>query len=152
VCNASTAHLFRADPPAGHYELIRSFEHPEGHARAADLVTDVPGRKPVGGSRGEGAGSRQGGFHGRPGAEPDTGPREVEARKFARTLAAVLDHALDEHAYEALWLVAPPRFLGLVKAELGDQAQKRLDQTMDKDLAWLDPREIVRRMRKASAP
>jgi protein required for attachment to host cells len=152
VCDASRAHLFRTKPPGRPYELIASFDHPEGRARVGDLVADANGRKPVGGSRGVGVvGSRPGGFHGRPGAEAETDPRDVEAQKFARDLAATLERGLDAHAYEALVLVAPPRFLGMVKATVSGQVAKRVEETIDKDLAAMEPREIERRVRAERA-
>ncbi len=148
VCDASRAHLFRTTPAGRPYELIASFDHPESRARVANLVADTNGRKPVGGSRGVGvAGSRPGGFHGKPGVEADTDPKDVEAQKFARDLAAALERGLDAHAYEALVLVAPPRFLGLVKATVSAQVAKRVQGTIDKDLAAMAPREIERRVR-----
>jgi len=148
VCDASRAHLFRTKPPGHPYELIASFDHPEGRARVVDLVADTNGRKPVGGTRGVGViGARPGGFHGRPGVAPDTDPKDVEAQKFARDLAATLERGLDAHAYEALVLVAPPRFLGLVKATVSGQVAKRLEETIDKDLAAMEPREIEKRVR-----
>jgi protein required for attachment to host cells len=148
VCDASRAHLFRTKPPGHRYELIASFDHPESRARVSDLVADVNGRKPAGGSRGVGVlRSRPGGFHGRPGVEADTNPKEVEAQKFARDLATELEKGLDEHAYEALVLVAPPHFLGMVRATVSEQVAKRVEGTIDKDLAAMDPREIERRVR-----
>ena len=47
----------------------------------------------VGGTRGDGQGARPGGFHGRPGAEPETNAKEVEAQKFARDLVAQMKPA-----------------------------------------------------------
>ncbi len=134
VCDASRAHLFRTKPPGRPYELIASFDHPASRAHVSDLVADTNGRMPAGGTRGVGVlGSRPGGVHGRPGAEPDTDPKDVEAQRFARDLAATLERGLDAHAYEALVLVAPPRFLGLVKATVSSQVAKRLEETIDKD-------------------
>jgi protein required for attachment to host cells len=147
VCDASRAHLFRDGPPAGPFELQSSFDHPDSRARVVDLVSDTNGRMPSGGSHGDGGGSRPSGFYGRPGAAPDTDPKEVEAERFARELAAVLAKGLDDHAYEALLLVAPPHFLGVIKAALGGQVAKRLQATLDKDFAEMDPREIARRLR-----
>jgi len=149
VCDEGRGHLFREGPPGSGYELIATYDHPEGRARVVDLVSDTYGRKPVGGSHGDGLGGRPGGFPGRPGAEPDTDPKDVEAQKFARQLAAALGKGLDDHAYEAWVLVAPPRFLGLIKATVGEQVRKRLRATLDKDLASMAPREIVRRLAAA---
>jgi protein required for attachment to host cells len=117
----------------------------------ADLVADAQGRKPVGGSRGEGAGGRPGGFYGRPGAEPDADPKEVEAQKFARELGAAIEHERYAKPDEALGLVAPPHFLGLVRAVLGERGGRRVEVSIDKDLAALAPREIQRRLRAERA-
>jgi protein required for attachment to host cells len=146
VCDASR--LFRTKPPGHRYELIASFDHPESRARVSDLVADVNGRKPAGGSRGLGVvRSRPSGFHGRPGVEADADPKEVEAQKFARDLAAEMEKGLDEHAYDALVLVAPPHFLGMVRAKVSEQVAKRVEGTIDKDLAAMEPREIERLVR-----
>src|SRR4029079_10599152 len=102
-----------------------------------DIVTDHNGRKPVGGLRG----------NGRPGVEAETDPKEVEAQKFARELAGELKKGLDDHAYDALILAAPPHFLGLLKDALDDQVRRRVEATIAKDLSPLAPSEIQRRLR-----
>jgi protein required for attachment to host cells len=151
VCDASRATLFRETTPRRTFEPIESFAHPESRLRVRDLMADAQGRKPVGGSRGDGQGSRPGGFHGRPGAEPDTDPKEVEAQKFARDLVATLEKGFDDHAYDALILVAPPHFLGMLRAMLSDRVTRKLVTTIDKDLAALDAREIERRVKAERA-
>lgn len=145
VCNASRALVFEETSPGHPYVTIAELAHPESRAHVTELVSDAQGRKPVGGSRG--ADTRPGGFHGRPGAEPHTDPKHVEAQKFARELAGLLLKGLDDHAYEALVLAAANKFLGLVKTTLDKQVRARLEATVDADLAWLDPREIERRLR-----
>jgi hypothetical protein len=152
TCDASRAHIFSEHSPGRAFEHVASFEHPESRARTSDLVTDTNGRKPVGGSHGGGVnGNRPGGFHGLPGAAPDTEPKDVEAQKFAREITAELARGLDAHAYDALVVAAPPRFLGLLKQTLGDQVTKRLEATIDKDFSALAPREIERRLRAERA-
>ncbi len=152
VCDASRAHLFEEREPGGGYPLVASFLHPKSRAHVTDLVTDANGRKPVGVSRGVGmVRSWQGGIQGRPGVEPDTDPKEVEAQKFARELSATLTRGFDDHRYDALVLVAPPHFLGLLKATLDEPVKKRLEGTVDKDFSPLEPREIERRLRAERA-
>jgi protein required for attachment to host cells len=151
VCNASRAHLLRESLPARKFDLIAVLEHPESRLHVVDLVTDATGRKPVGGSHGNGAGGRPGGFHGRPGAEPDTDPKEVEAQKFARELASTIEKALQTNPDESLALVAPPHFLGLLRTTLGDRIVRRVEVSLDKDFAGLPPREIERRLRAVRA-
>src|SRR4051812_29876359 len=91
VCDASRARLF-ADGGIGkplHPKDV--LEHPDSRSRARDLMADATGRKPAGPSAGGHYGGRSVslGF-GRVGVEPDTDPKEVEAEKFARELAALL--------------------------------------------------------------
>lgn len=147
ISDASRARIFAETSPGRAYALVATFEHPESRAHVGDLVTDTNGRKPVGGSRGAGVNGRAGGFFGRPGAEPDTDPKDVEALKFARDLAATLEKGLDDHAYDALVIAASPRFLGMMKETISEQVRRRLEQTIDKDLTLLPPHEIEKRVR-----
>ena len=150
ACDASRARLYREENSGKAYSLIESFEHPESRKRVVDLVAGEQGRKPVGVSMGEG-GVRvpQGGGHGRPGAAPETDPKEVEAQKFARELATALEQHLFAHAFDALVLAAPPHFLGLVKATLSDQVAKRVRATVCKDLAQVEPRDLGQHLKAA---
>ena len=148
VCDASRARLFAEAAPGREFSLVASFEHPASRERARDLTTDANGRKPVGGTHGGGVnGNRPGGFHGRPGVEPDTNPKEVEAVKFARDLAGALEKGFDAHLFDALIISAPPHFLGLLKETIPDKIMKRLSHTIDKDFSLLQPRDVERRVR-----
>jgi len=151
VCDASRARLFSEISRARSYALVASFEHPECRRRVSDLVADAQGRKPVGGSRGAGVRGRPGGFFGRPGVEQATLPKDVEAIKFARDLAATLERGLDDHAYDALVLTAPPRFLGQLLETISEQVRRRLSRTIDKDLSLLPPRDVEKRVRAHEA-
>jgi protein required for attachment to host cells len=148
VSDASRARLFADTSAARPYALVATFDHPESRARVADLVSDTNGRKPVGGSRGVNA--RPGGFHGRPGVEPDTDPKDVEAIKFARDLSDALSKGLDDRGYDELIVAAPPRFLGMLRETVSEQVRRRMVREIDKDLSLLPPREIEKRIRAAS--
>ncbi|MFT3774263.1 MAG: host attachment protein [Minicystis sp.] len=147
VCDASRARLFEEAGPGRDFSVIASFEHPESRERARDLMADANGRKPVGTSRSAAANARSSGFYGRPGVEPDTDPKEVEAQKFARSLAEELEKGFDAHQYTALVITAPPHFLGLLKEMIPEKVRRRLVLTLDKDLSLLPPRDIERRIR-----
>lgn len=151
VSDQSRARLFADGPRPQDFALLAEFEHPAGRAHVGDLVADANGRKPVGGSRGAGVNGRSRRFHGRPGVEPDTGPKEVEALKFARDLAHELERAVDQHRYEELIVAAPPRFLGLLKDTICEKVRRRLILTIDKDLSLLPLPEIAHRTRLARA-
>jgi protein required for attachment to host cells len=38
--------------------------------------------------------------------------------------------------------VAPPKFLGLLRKELGKEVEKCVVEELDKDLAWFNAREL----------
>jgi protein required for attachment to host cells len=151
VCDASRARLFSDTSPNRSYALLATFEHPEARQHVSDLVADAQGRKPVGGSRGAGVNGRPGGFFGRPGTEQENSPKEVEALKFARDLAAALERGLDDHAYDAVVVAAPPRFLGRLLETISEQVRRRLARTIDKDLSLLPPRDVEKRLRAQQA-
>jgi len=146
VCDASRARLFQERTDGTGLSQLQTFDHSESRAHARDLMSDANGRKPVGPVPAGPNHGGQGGAYGRPGAEPDTDPKEVEAQKFARQLAEVLEKGLNEHAYERLVLVAPPHFLGTMRGTVGAQVKKRLEVTIDKDLTNIDQHELVKRL------
>jgi protein required for attachment to host cells len=90
-------------------------------------------------------------YLGRPGAAPETDPKEVEAQKFARELADVLERGLNDHAYESLVVVAPSRFLGLLRGSVAKTVRKRIDGTIEKDLTWLERPQLEQRLRQMMA-
>ncbi len=156
ICDASRARLFREEPKGLGYTLLDEFSHVESRAHVRDLMADAQGRKPNGYPGGVGQGSFPGGttggnYLGRPGAAPDTDPKEVEAQKFARELADRLEKSLNEHEFDALVLIAPPHFLGLVKSTVSGQVGKRIVGTVDKDYTWLEPRDLEARLRELRA-
>ena len=141
VADASRARFFREDPKERTFEQIGAFDHEASRAKVRDLMADANGRKPVGPSMSAGHLA-----HGRPGAEPDTDAKSVEAEKFARELADYIESGVLAHAFESLVLVAPPHFLGLLRAQLGKEAPRHVETTIDKDLTMFDLRDIEQRM------
>ena len=156
VCDASRAHLYREEPKGRGFTLLESMEHEDSRARVRDLMADAQGRKPNGNPHGMGNTSPpgtalNGNYLGRPGAAPDTDPKAVEAQKFARELAGRLEKGLVEHEYDKLVLIAPPQFLGLLKNTVGTQVSKHLEDTINKDLSWLDGPRLEERLRELRA-
>ena len=64
--------------------------------------------------------------------EPKTDPHREAKHDFARHLATRLEAASPR--YDSLVLVAPPAFLGDLRAALGEEARRRLIGSLDKDL------------------
>jgi protein required for attachment to host cells len=62
---------------------------------------------------------------GRHAKEPRADPRAVEKRRFAHTLAAILEDGLNQGRFDCLVLVAPPRTLGLLRDELSKSLREK---------------------------
>ena len=113
-----------------HLEEIESFVNPGGRMQGRELVEDAHPR-----------------FRGTAGPGNDReemSAPDIEAEKFSKELGRYLDHARTEHRYDRLYLVAPPRFLGMLRKELGKEVQKLVRDELDKDLSWFDAREVER--------
>jgi protein required for attachment to host cells len=131
VGNASRARLFQRETAEGDWRLVEEFENPKSRARASDLVTGKAGRSQKRGSPSYSVA-----------LEPHTDPKRLEAEHFAATLAKHLEHGLGQGAYSRLYLVAPPRFLGLLRERLSEQVEKHLAGCLDKDFTSLEAREL----------
>ena len=133
LADAATARVY--EPQAGQrdWKLIAELTHPESRAKESELGTDKPGRVK------QSTGSRAA-------MEPPTPRKEVEIEKFARQIATALDDAFVRKAYERLVLVAPPDFVGVLRAVLPERVEGRIATTIEKDYLHLDPPEARERV------
>ena len=87
-----------------------------------------------------------------PGAGPRHGyaPREdwhqFEKRRFAASMAGVLNAAARRRAFDRLVLVAPPEPLGALRAKLDPAARQRVVKEIGKDLTGVGERELSSRL------
>lgn len=133
IGDGSRARLFRVGPRRA-WELLREFEHPETRAKARDLVTDREGRV------------KQSFSPMAPAMQPTTPLHTIEAERFAHSVAKVLESGLADHSYDRLVLVAPPHFLGLLRATIPQNVAKRVQLTLDKDYTALKADELAERV------
>jgi protein required for attachment to host cells len=117
---------------------VEDFVNPEGRLHNREINSDAKGR-----------------FRGpdRPGGHSsDDEERTVEhySEVFAKRVADYLDKARNEHRYERLVLVAPPKLLGQIRKELAKEVEKLVVDELDKDLSWFNAREIERYFAKGS--
>jgi protein required for attachment to host cells len=68
------------------------------------------------------------------------------AELFARRVADHLDLALRQHRYTALYLIAAPRFLGLLRKAITPQVADVIVEEVNKDLVHADNADIERRL------
>lgn len=129
IADAGHARIFARRLPAGPWQELpeAAVENPMPPSRA--LGTERPGRVHESASTTRHA------------IEPRTDPHRARRRAFARRLAEWLDDEADRFA--ALLLVAPPAFLGELRAELGPAAGRKVAGSLDRDLIKLPVAEIV---------
>ena len=129
IADAGHARIFARRPPAGPWRELpeEAVENPTPPSRV--LGTERPGRVHESASTTRHA------------IEPRTDPHRAARRGFARRLAEWLDDEADRFA--ALLLVAPPTFLGELRAELGPAAGRKLAGSLDRDLVKLPLAEIA---------
>jgi len=113
IADRARARLFEARQGNGHLDEVAGFIHVEGQL-GSELDRDQQGPQ----------------------------PRDKVAREFAHGLATVLDQGRLDHCYERLILVAPPRFLGQLRSQLGSEVAKLVFEMVDKDITHASPEEI----------
>ena len=63
---------------------------------------------------------------------------------FSKRVGEYLEKARTQHRYDKLYLVAPPKFLGKLRKNLGREVEKLLADELDKDLYRANARELER--------
>jgi hypothetical protein len=127
-------------------EEIESFVNPGGRLHDRDLATGPHPRFNGHGGVGKPASAPTGG----PGNDRDEmQPSVREAAKFSKEIGRYLEQARLQKRYDRLFLVAAPRFLGMLRKELGKEVGKLVQDEIDKDLSWFDARDIDRFLRGA---
>jgi protein required for attachment to host cells len=110
---------------------IEDLANPSGHAHKRDLAPDSDGRF-------YGKGERQQGH-----TVPSRGDvHDHELELFSRAVGDFLERACSEHRYDSLCLIASPKFLGMLRKNLGNETQKHIEEEMAKDVTRFDAEEI----------
>lgn len=135
VSDASRARVFATNGKGRPWTLVRELAHPESRLKGMEIMADKPGRV-----------QQRVGAKNRPGMEPPTPPKEVEAEHFAEQLAHVLADGHGRNAYSRVILVAPPHFLGLLRQAVNGQVSKCVSASLDKDLTDLKEHELPERL------
>jgi protein required for attachment to host cells len=135
LADAASARLYVPGEGPGDWTLLREIEHPESRMRPSELLSDKPGRVK------QSTGSRAA-------LEPHTPRQKVEAERFARELAQVLDEGVVSGACERLVLVTPPAFLGVLRHKLPPRVAARVSDVIEKDYLHLDQPTLKKRLER----
>ena len=135
VADRARARILEAGPNHTLTE-VACFAEPAARARQATLTTDRPPtvNESVGRARHS--------------IEPHTPLRDKISARFARSLRDALDKGRNEGRFEKLVLVAPPRFLGTLKAELGQSLGACVVREVRHDLTSLPVHDLEGRLSK----
>ena len=121
VADEGRDRLFEGAATDGALTELAGFAHPEAHHPEATARGHLPRVQ-------ESASSA------RHAIEPRITAEQKQAEEFARALSDILNDGRVEHRYQRLVLVAPPRFLGTMRAALDPQVSKLVTQTLNKDI------------------
>ena len=138
TANASRARIWTAEKPAAPLRPVREMDAPEARMHERELTTDLPGR--AFDSKGQG----------RHVMEQEVGPKQAAARRFAKDLAQTLAAEARRQAFDKLYLIAAPSFLGLLREELREEARAALNGAevveVDKDYTALEAAGLRERL------
>lgn len=130
VAESARARVFSRAGIKGRLQEIADLSHPESRLHDRELTSDMPGR------------SFDSHGQGRHSMEQPTDPQDREAQAFAEEIARQVDHGRRERSFDALVLVAPPKFLGLLRAELNKLTRDLIVAEINRNLVEADPETI----------
>jgi protein required for attachment to host cells len=133
----SRVRLFQELDQGHHLQEVEDFTHPEGGENNQELETDAKGRYFGKGERDQGNT-----------AEPNISPVQHQNELFSKEIGEFLDKAGSEHRYDKLHVIAPPKFLGLLRKNISKETQKLVGEEIVKDISWNSTQEIEKFVRE----
>jgi protein required for attachment to host cells len=131
AADESRARVLQVARPERRLTEVEDLLNPAGRLQEREMQSDAEPR-----FNGRGAG-------GGPASDREAqGAVEHSARVFAKEVGRYLEKARVEHRFDELVLVAPPKFLGALRKELGKEVEKLVADELPKDLSWFNAREL----------
>jgi len=129
VANGSKARFFLAESNNELKEMSELIEE-ESRMKGEEILTDKPGRS----FDSFGAGRHQ--------MESSTDLKEEIAKKFAKEVMDHMEELENDHRVNQLFIIAAPKFLGMIQNHLNPSLKGCLQGTIDKDLTSFPPEKI----------
>ncbi|MEW6445201.1 MAG: host attachment protein [Pseudomonadota bacterium] len=107
---------------------FRDLAHSASLLKESDMASDAPGMSSVMG------------MHSKFGMAEKISPKEEEAIRFAKEVADLLKH--EAGAYERLHVIAPPHFLGLLRADMDASVRAKVAGELDKEMTHFPADQI----------
>lgn len=134
VAHDAGARVFENKGPGKGLVQLESVDFEDGRRHNGELNSDRSGRA-----------MDRGGQSGHS-FEPHQDAKSHAIEHFAKQLAHDLGRALREGSFDKLVLIAPPRFLGILRSNLDAQTERALRGTVAKDLPRANPQELARHL------
>ncbi len=126
----SRGRIFRTDKASGKLEEYKDLIHPQARSAEADLA-----------SRLRGSNSSTGNYKAH--SLNDSGSiKDHHADMFAKEVAGMLVDGKHKNMFANLVLVAPPKFLGLLRKNLDKSTSEKVCYELNKDLSKLGAAEL----------
>ena len=119
VANASLAKLYENPGPNKGLKLVKELVHPESRQKNGELVSDRSGAM---------AGNSASGS-----MQPQTLPKQHEAKVFAQEIAQTLYQGRATNAYKRAILIAPPAFMGMLNTAIDGPTAQLVSDRFEKD-------------------
>jgi protein required for attachment to host cells len=136
IADSARARIVASGGASQPFQDIEQLVHGESRLRDTQRISDRPGRSFD--SHGEG----------RHAMEPGVDPADQEALRFATDIAHRIHQGRVGNEFDSLILVAPPRFLGMLRKAMDTGSRKLVQTELDKEFTQLDDEEIRRRLRE----
>jgi protein required for attachment to host cells len=136
VADAARARLSQVEQPRQTLSPALARELIGSNLRSRDIASDRPGR------------TFDSGGEGRHAKEPPTDPPRNAQEEFARDVVRLLDEKSKSGAFDRLIVVAPPQFLGDLRAVMPQPLQAAVAAEVAKDLSKLPLHELQDHLRK----
>ena len=120
VADSARARILSGEAGSGSLIEINDLVHPESRLRQQDLVSDA-------------SGSEAGGF-GNHSMGHEKSAKDRAAHDFARQVVLEVEQIHKSGELGRLYLVAAPRFLGMLREHLGKSCRDLVSGEIDKDL------------------
>ena len=127
VADNARARIFASHTVINRLEEMEGFVHPEAHLSNRDLVGDSAGKSVD--------------QHGS--LDPATSAKNHEEEEFAHLLGKHLKELHNQQHFEQLVLIAPPKFLGMLRKALPGPLDQLVTLTIDKDLTGADVDTLI---------
>jgi protein required for attachment to host cells len=125
------ARIFEVEGVRTNFHEIQDFVNEAGRDYNRDLRTDAKGRF-------YGKGERDQAHT----ADPDVDAVRHETELFSKQVGEYLEKGRTEHRYDQLFLIAYPKFLGMLRQSMSEEARQLIKDEIPKDISQLKATEI----------